>query len=384
MKIGVLTYHRVVNLGSVIQAWCVVEIAKKLYPDAQVEVIDYQARKMQFMELRKYVGLRPLRINKRHLEKKKTLDNFVKCCLPISKEACITNSSPKAMTWLKKRNYDMIFVGSDTVWELRHGSYSPEGSNLYFLPGEMKSTKVSISASMDPLGNLTEKQKREQEERIGHLRDFDLLSVRDKVTLKELEKKVGSKRTVLKIPDPTLMNGLEKLLHVTPPFKPASRPVAGVALPRDLSECAHKALNELGYEVWDWNGHSTQYTSRVLSPRFSPQEVLALHAQVDAFVTDRFHGSIFCLIQKTIPVLFFESPKKWPMSNSKGRDLFEMLDLENFVFRERSKLEKTDWLRSMLEDESISKLNIPAKMKKIGFENLEILRIALNDIKEKK
>ena len=41
MRIGLLTYHHVVNIGSVLQAYCAWRLLTQLYPKARVEIIDH-------------------------------------------------------------------------------------------------------------------------------------------------------------------------------------------------------------------------------------------------------------------------------------------------------------------------------------------------------
>lgn len=41
MKIGIPTYHRVINHGSAVQAYCLVSLLAERLPEVRIELIDY-------------------------------------------------------------------------------------------------------------------------------------------------------------------------------------------------------------------------------------------------------------------------------------------------------------------------------------------------------
>ena len=41
MKIGLLTYHHVINIGSILQTYCGYKLLQGMFPKAVVEIIDY-------------------------------------------------------------------------------------------------------------------------------------------------------------------------------------------------------------------------------------------------------------------------------------------------------------------------------------------------------
>src|SRR5690606_3229929 len=279
MNVGVLTYHRVVNLGSVVQTWATVQIARMLFPGARVEVVDYRPLRMEWREVRKLVRLRPPSVNVRQIQKLRSLRSFLRRTVTLSNESIRTNCTEKAKRWLLRQGYDVILVGSDTVWELRQGAYSPEGVNLYFLPGNLGARKISIAASMDPVGILNPVQESLMRSRISSLRDFDLLTVRDVVTQRVLTNNGIPSSHVIRVPDPTVIVGIDPLCTANPPFDSGDRPVAGVSLPRHLAEYAHRNLSMLGYDVWDWNGVVSPFVNRALPGTVTPEQLLALHRE---------------------------------------------------------------------------------------------------------
>lgn len=45
VKVGILTYHRSLNYGAVMQAYCLAEEIQKRFPDVSVEIVDYMSKR---------------------------------------------------------------------------------------------------------------------------------------------------------------------------------------------------------------------------------------------------------------------------------------------------------------------------------------------------
>ena len=177
MKIGVLTYHRIVNSGAVVQAFAVTKILKNIYPQAQIEVIDLFPTKMLFKENRKRISLRNIKLNKEFIQKQEACKNFIIKNTQLSSRRAFYNNGIRAAKWIDKLNYDLVVVGSDTVWELRKPGYAPRGLNPYCLPYQGNYLKASISVSMDPINDIDKEQSLEFEERIKWIEKFNYISV---------------------------------------------------------------------------------------------------------------------------------------------------------------------------------------------------------------
>ena len=73
-----------------------------------------------------------------------------------------------------------------------------------------------------------------------------------------------------------------------------------------------------------------------------------MHACLNILITDRFHASIFTVLQGDAPVFFYEDPEKWKYQNSKGRDLFKLLGVDFMVFRDISLASDEKWVNKMI------------------------------------
>lgn len=334
MKIGVLTYHRVINPGSVIQAWCVVQLAKELFPGATVEVIDYRPLRMELRELRKYVSRRFPIINRSHMAKTRSVRDFVGRALPTSAKSLISDSPGKAAEWIDRQAYDAIFVGSDTVWELREGAYSPDGTNAYFLPFQTQAKKLAIAASMDPVPQFSPAQLEILKGRVEWVADFDVVTVRDEATRDVLVQRGLRSEDIDLVADPTLLVDWSSLVGPAPRRREEHQRICGVALPKPLAPAVHSALAKLGYRVWDWNGVGSSDSDYSLPPGLPLGERQRLYQELDGFVTDRFHGAIFSTLLGQANVVFYEDPLKWINPDSKGRSLMDRAGMGDSVVRD--------------------------------------------------
>lgn len=203
IKIGILTYHRSINYGAVIQAYAlscrISEIA-----DVQVEIIDYMSKKMDiyyklFTIYRGKNGL--LRLGDRITMYKAFSNSMIN--LPLTKDRLISDNIFQFFNFIKDR-YDVIVVGSDAVW-----NYEKRGlPNPYFLTGKTNARKVSFAASCNGIHYDSLNS-----EKLAILRDafscFEYIGVRDILTKRVVADAMGFEKAVHNC-DPTLLLDFEK------------------------------------------------------------------------------------------------------------------------------------------------------------------------------
>lgn len=139
-KIGVLTFHRCINYGSYWQARCLVEGLRRRGQDAVL--LDHHSERVDRAEWR--CALQPLlpaptpKADRPYYVRKtrKFFDAFE--ALPRSERFALHD--PEAM-----EPYDVVVVGSDEVWNLRHPWYA--GASLFFGEGIKAKRLVSYAAS---------------------------------------------------------------------------------------------------------------------------------------------------------------------------------------------------------------------------------------------
>lgn len=214
MKIGILTFHRSVNNGAVMQCYALSKRLQQDFPNDDVEVIDYHMpkvergysasitqyfkgySKMLFLK-RLYHLVRNPSILKSTRKKNEVFKNAVKK-LPLSPDSIFDDNYDELVKYINSR-YDILVVGSDAVW-----NYVTRGfPNAYFPDDRIKCRKFSYAAScygMEFL-NCSENDRI----RIGQiLNTFEFIGVRDTAT-EDFVKWSGCSITPIHTCDPTAL-----------------------------------------------------------------------------------------------------------------------------------------------------------------------------------
>lgn len=212
MRIGILTFHRSVNNGAVMQCYALSQRLRQDFPDDEVEVIDYQMRKVDqaysggiieyfrgcspslFLKKAALLLREPSKLNK--ARKKKEVFQSALSRLPLSPRTILNDGTQELIQYINDR-YDVLVVGSDAVW-----NYVTRGfPNAYFPDERVKCRKLSYAASCYGMEFLNCAEADRQ--RIGQcLRGFDFLGVRDGAT-EQFVSWSGAGKTPVHTCDPT-------------------------------------------------------------------------------------------------------------------------------------------------------------------------------------
>lgn len=113
MKIGILTHHTVVNFGAFLQAYALQETVKKLYPCADVRIINFIHLRHFLINTLGWFLFYKNRQNVKHLINIYSLPFTLKSARKKHMHLtplCFTGSA------INRMNFDTIIVGSDEVW----------------------------------------------------------------------------------------------------------------------------------------------------------------------------------------------------------------------------------------------------------------------------
>lgn len=209
-KIGILTFHAADNFGCVLQCMALQNAVKILYPDAQVEVINYVApnllengllmSKEQYRTVKEKFGKKTAIL--RVLENLKTLSGrktrMRKFQAFRHKELNLSGAAFSVDDELSSLHYDICIVGSDQVW---NWALVKNKEKLFFLEGMSADTrKISYAASTG--------HNRFSEWETGwfreHIAGMDAISIREKSALAAMQEIVG--RNVSVCLDPTMLH----------------------------------------------------------------------------------------------------------------------------------------------------------------------------------
>jgi polysaccharide pyruvyl transferase WcaK-like protein len=326
MKIGILTYHHVVNDGAVLQTVGHVNTLRELFPQATIEVIDYRHKTFEQIEFRDtFKGL--VKFKKGTLSRIKkyySFKRFVGKLLPLSQEKLITDDVQKAVEFINRQNYDYILVGSDEVWKILDKKYSRKFPNIYWLPKEIKAKRIASAASANGSNPklLTNPDVLKNIKEITN--GFHAIAVRDQYTF-DLIKSVNVEAPLYQVPDPTFgvefkASGVKEKLQKAgvdftkkrfalnlssnnPEFAIASEQIAGYAKKNNIQLVGIGQFNK--------------YCVINFSDILNSVEWATCYQFFDFCITDRFHSTIFSVKNK-IPFMVIESNKKYP-NEHKGK-----------------------------------------------------------------
>jgi len=307
MKIGILTYFWGINPGTALQAYSTLSLLKRRFKDSKVEIINYQPKKAEVPLFWNYLNVTSTTNKFRTYKMINTYNLFRRNELQINTAPLITKDYLKAIKFINDK-YDLICVGSDTVWEistLMSKNLAPF-PNIYWLSPEITAKKVAFSVSS---GTTTFDQIANDDiTKIKSLvNSFNLIGVRDDITEKFVKRlNLGNADRILRTPDPTfsyeiMKTGIkDKLLEAGLDL---NRPIVGVNLPLMGGVRANllNHLKESGYQVLSFNAIKN-IRDVFLLPKVGPHEWAELYKYLALSITDRFHGTVFSLKNLT-PVI---------------------------------------------------------------------------------
>ncbi len=301
-KIGILTFHKSINYGSVLQSWALSKVISKRFV---VEIIDYEPQNYEFLyaNYRQWNSWNNIKYNLKRMPLSSALNNqrqrfkkFRDEQLPLSRKKYNYNNGCDI-----KEEYKGIVVGSDQVWNIRAKDCDP----IFFLPFNYSGNKVSYACSINDT-DYTEKNL--PSNLASEICDFDFISIREESGKNKLEQFIAKQKKVYTLLDPTLLcnsSEYDSLLN--------DRIVDGKYIflynvwTSEVGIQAAKFLSEkLNMPVYTIMTASNVKEINLLKKsgilvdtvRTSPSDFLNFFKYASYIVTESFHGTAFSLIFK--------------------------------------------------------------------------------------
>ena len=308
MKIGIMTFHWATNYGAILQAYALQEALKSI--GHEVAIIDYKPSRYDdtlwsFIRFRKFLDLRKY-LNERRKEAR--LSVFRKRYLKLTNRFYTQNKLS-----IIGNNFDALVSGSDQVMNesfLVNGERG--GSTAYFLDFGSKNTlRFAYAASFGTTNYSDDLIKRVR----PLIEVFDDVSSREESGLSIFEK-MGANNASL-VPDPTLLQSKDfyaRLLKSEEKLENRNR--AYFLRGRDcvvadaLGKLNAELLIDISLEQWL---NSIRYSSH--------------------FITNSFHGVVFCLIFHTPFTVVLDTKENIGM-NDRFYTLLKPLSLTDRIFSE--------------------------------------------------
>ncbi|MGN0526964.1 MAG: polysaccharide pyruvyl transferase family protein [Acutalibacteraceae bacterium] len=325
MKLGIVTYHRALNYGAVLQAFALQKYLKSM--GIESDIIDYRSEFIEhfYKPIKANVlknpktFVREVAFAPNNKNKRKKFDAFINRYLQLSEPIF----SERELETLNDK-YDGFISGSDQVWNLKWSGLD----KAFFLNFACDEKKFSYAASFGfekiPVGQ--EQIYREL------LQRFQKLSVREKTGKQIIADLLGRNSEVSL--DPTLL--LTKNDWESVAKKPDD---SGYVLLYTLEKS--EELNNYAKALAEKNNTKVVYIadaikrSKEYSYRgfLSPAEFVGLFANAGFVVTNSFHGLMFSVI--------FEKPFCLKYQQTEGAPNSRLIDFVN-DFGLESRVMKTD------------------------------------------
>ena len=374
-NIGLLTYHHVINAGSVLQTLCAYRLLQGLFPYKNIEIIDYypEASQRYNSNLSNPI-LQSAMIELLHRECR------------FSPYKIRSDESTAAAQAIRARGYDFIFTGSDTVFQtngyLGRLIAGPAAPNLYYLAGDLGARKFGLSVSFDPPQEINAALAK----RLGDLlQQFSFVFYRDSHAEATLESLGLQRDKMAFLPDPTVMVDFDSLVPRLTLDSDKGSPFVGVSISNPkLRHAAARFAESRGYRVVDLM-HPPEIASVRRSGLLRRKAAirlldrLAVYRRLSGLISDRFHGSLFAMQLGNCPVVGIEFSGNYPARHGKLWDLNERLQRSQTIIRSDGE----DIHESALEDAWEVACTLPldtkarlALLRAQGFQSLEGVRTA--------
>lgn len=297
VKIGILTFHRAVNYGAVLQAYALKNFLETM--DDEVDIVDYRNKYMEYLYRSFKVKVKSRYNNwsikngiRRVMEYpyisilQRKFNNFLMKYLELDDDRIINSNNIDNV----KNRYDFFVTGSDQVWNLE----LTDGDMRYYLDFVDSKKRVSYAASIG--GYTLEK------ECISELKKFNYISVRERETKEKLEK-FGIKNIYCHL-DPVFLLDKHTWKKISVSPKVRKKYVLLFTMGKDQTLC--KMAKDYACE----NNMDIYYLSNsiIRNYRFgikqilfaSPNEFVGWIDNAEYVFTDSFHGTAFStLLEKS-------------------------------------------------------------------------------------
>jgi len=357
-RIGIVTFHRAVNYGAVLQAYALQKSVEKL--GINCDIIDYRNKKLE--ESYHEHSLRKCRTPKDFAKfflrpktkqpKYKKFQAFRETHLSLSAPCSTAEELSKLAD-----GYDSFIVGSDQVWNYNITGFD-SSYFLDFVEDQKKRNAYAASFGIDTI------PLEYQEQYKNYLDGLNYIAVRERQGQKIIKDLTG--RDVEIVLDPVLLLSEKEWSQIS--ANPIEMPKGDYILSHHYSRTPtmnaflERLSKKTGCKILSVFRGSRDPMNAITADDPGPLEFIKLYKDARYVVTNSYHGAIFAIIfQKNFFLEMLPPPAK---VNSRLRMLLDLFDLgsreiidgENFHINEPIKYEKVLEILSQERERSINYL----------------------------
>ena len=299
---GIITIHKINNYGSVLQAYALQEVCRRLGYD--VEIIDYtfpngyhasKSREYESEDARPRTN-EPKWIKalfaKALMQQHKGISQFVSNRLNLSEKSF---NSPEELERLCPV-YDVYITGSDQLWSPRYCKGDP-AFMLHFAPESAKKISYAASIGTDAIPENLAKQYS------ALLGRYQSISVREKSGKEIISRLTGKEAAV--VLDPTLLLDRNEWSTLIPQQRNTIKKKYILCYFLNYTFDAFPYVDNLAKEIQRQTGfeivrvarppHTLSFSHTKYRIGASPEEFLSLVKDAEIVLTTSFHGTAFAL-----------------------------------------------------------------------------------------
>lgn len=321
MKVGIITFHRALNYGAILQAYALQKYMISM--GIETDIIDYRSPYIE--EFYKPIKanilrspemfIRELAYSPRNVKKRIKFEKFMYKYMIMSK----TVHTKEELENLNKE-YDFFLAGSDQVWNYKWSGFD----KTFFLDFTEDQKKFSYAASFG-FENVPESKINEYYKLLS---SFQQISVREN-SGKSIINRLLDKECMVSI-DPTCL--IDKDIWGKIAKRPQER---GYVLlytldaSEELVKFAETKAKERNTKVIYISDAIKKKYNFIYKGALSPEEFLGLFINADYIVTNSFHGLMFSVIFEKNFCLQYQKNAEAP--NSRLIDFIEQYRLQNRI-----------------------------------------------------
>ena len=329
-KIGIMTSIET-NHGSCVFNTSLYNLIKSFNPENDVQLIDIINSKSQFLEF-----LRSLKLHKKipfyNFQRALTLGRYNRSATPIDLLNSL-NGYENTCEELISREYSTLIVAK-VVWDI---SNNPKYKfpNAFWLSDKIHQKKIAYAVS----GHRSDLEvfRKYKKKVLAILSSYQLIGVRDNMTQTMMEEAGVNKVTpVYRISDPAFFfepihidpGSLLKRYKISP-----DRPLLALLYygKDNISGNICEHYHRKGYQIINFNMYNP-YADINIGHLVSPDEWATLFKLLSFCITDRFHGSVFCL-REGIPFVAIEPFPPRTLLNSKIYSVLQDFGIEELCYQ---------------------------------------------------
>ena len=291
-KVGIITFHRAINYGAVLQAYALQSTIDAL--GGKAEIIDYHCTHLEnnyslrkrlssTKSLHAYVAVL-LKVGIPLLKKKLVFRDFVKYYLHLSK-----SYYPETISECEK-DYDLLITGSDQVWNYHHTDFDT-AYFLDFIKDKRKKASYATSFGFEVL----DASHKDTYYRL--LKDYPKISVRENSGMEIVKDLLGNNSDVQVTIDPVFL--LEPEQWMRKPIPEKDYILIYELIPSDtLIQTAIAFSRKYQKPIVRISGSAHRFRENFIKEVNSihPEEFLGYIYNAELVVTNSFHGSAFSII----------------------------------------------------------------------------------------